>query len=161
MEMPIQEVVPSKSYIEAEPQVIHLGLTHELRKNKIVRLLPYVAESSKILENLTLPYGTSLTPGATTGGTPTPDTYGGKPSCSTGSATHWLSLLRRGRGFGLSIKTTIHTSHQIIQNSGKTSPCPVGHPSRQVLQRGEPQRQIPTEGNPPAVLAPQRTGSPY
>ncbi|NJR76932.1 MAG: hypothetical protein HC773_32135 [Scytonema sp. CRU_2_7] len=24
----------------------------------------------------------------------------------------------------------------------------------------EPQRQIPTEGNPPAVLAPQRTGSP-
>ncbi|NMF62413.1 hypothetical protein DP115_06265 [Brasilonema octagenarum UFV-OR1] len=27
-------------------------------------------------------------------------------------------------------------------------------------QRGEPQRQIPTEGNPPAGLAPQRTGSP-
>jgi hypothetical protein len=34
------------------------------------------------------------------------------------------------------------------------------NPTRQVLQRGEPQRQIPTEGNPPAVLAPQRTGSP-
>jgi hypothetical protein len=32
--------------------------------------------------------------------------------------------------------------------------CPKG------LQRREPQRQIPTEGNPPAVLAPQRTGSP-
>ncbi|NJR74761.1 MAG: hypothetical protein HC773_16255 [Scytonema sp. CRU_2_7] len=30
---------------------------------------------------------------------------------------------------------------------------------RQMLQRREPQRQIPTEGNPPAVLAPQRTGS--
>ncbi|WP_169264733.1 MULTISPECIES: hypothetical protein [Brasilonema] len=42
-----------------------------------------------------------------------------------------------------------------------TSPCPVGHPSRQMLQRGEPQRQMPTEGNPPAALAPQRTGSPY
>ncbi|MBW4595219.1 MAG: isochorismatase [Brasilonema angustatum HA4187-MV1] len=31
--------------------------------------------------------------------------------------------------------------------------------ARQVLQRGEPQRQMPTEGNPPAALAPQRTGS--
>ena len=30
---------------------------------------------------------------------------------------------------------------------------------RQSLQRGEPQRQIPTEGNPPAELAPQRAGS--
>jgi hypothetical protein len=35
------------------------------------------------------------TPGATTGGTPTPDTYGGKPSCSTGSATHWLPYQER------------------------------------------------------------------
>ncbi|MBW4629861.1 MAG: hypothetical protein KME49_31210 [Brasilonema octagenarum HA4186-MV1] len=47
-------------------------------------------------------------------------------------------------------------------------------PSREVLQRGgsfsgeaspenvpwEPQRSYPTEGNPPAALAPQRTGSP-
>ncbi len=55
----------------------------------------------KFWKNLTLPCGASLTPGATTGGTPTPDTYGGKPSCSTGSATHWLSLIRRGRGFGV------------------------------------------------------------
>ncbi|NJM70635.1 MAG: hypothetical protein HC862_10600 [Scytonema sp. RU_4_4] len=31
--------------------------------------------------------------------------------------------------------------------------------ARQVLQVGEPGRQIPTEGNPPAVLAPQRTAS--
>jgi hypothetical protein len=30
------------------------------------------------------------TAGATTGGTPTPDPYGGKPSCRTGSATHCL-----------------------------------------------------------------------
>ncbi|MDF5722184.1 MAG: hypothetical protein PUP91_17195 [Rhizonema sp. PD37] len=28
-----------------------------------------------------------------------------------------------------------------------------------MLQRGEPGRQIPAEGNPPAELAPQRTGS--
>ncbi|MBW4630156.1 MAG: hypothetical protein KME49_32765 [Brasilonema octagenarum HA4186-MV1] len=68
----------------------------------------------------------------------------------------------------------VHTSHIIIQKSGKTSPCPIGHPSRQVLQRsklaggsfprqtlGEPQRQMPATGNPSSALAPQRTGSPY
>jgi hypothetical protein len=32
--------------------------------------------------------------------------------------------------------------------------------ARQSLQRFEPQRQIPTEGNPPSVLAPQRAALP-
>jgi hypothetical protein len=32
-------------------------------------------------------------------------------------------------------------------------------PERQSLQRGKPQRQFPTEGNPPSELAPQRAGS--
>jgi hypothetical protein len=47
----------------------------------------------------------------------------------------------------LSLGDTVYT--QVLElpaHSLETSPCPIGHPSRQVLQRGEP---------------PQRTGSPY
>jgi hypothetical protein len=36
----------------------------------------------------------------------------------------------------------------------------VGSAQRQMLQAGKPGRQTPTEGDPPAALALQRTGSP-
>ncbi|NJR74772.1 MAG: hypothetical protein HC773_16320 [Scytonema sp. CRU_2_7] len=49
--------------------------------------------------------------------------------------------------------------HTPVTYGGKTPDALLGE-TRQMALSEEPQRQIPTEGNPPAVLAPQRTGSP-
>ncbi|WP_169268013.1 MULTISPECIES: hypothetical protein [Brasilonema] len=44
--------------------------------------------------------------------------------------------------------------------SGERHMLPCGKPPSGRLQAGKPGRQIPTEGDPPAVLALQRSGSP-